>query len=149
MHLPDCLLLNNAISISSSVSCGGCKDADRSVGPFGNVTSSKDGVEPGVDTADLILPSLDLSVKFIVLDKSIFSTVSISDAPFPAASGMLFNRLIDEEECRCLVVLYPFELDGIANLECSILVGLCVPNAVCGEATLVISSSDTDMFGEL
>ena len=46
MYLPDCLLLNNAISISSSVSCGGCKDADRNVGPFGNATSSKDGVEP-------------------------------------------------------------------------------------------------------
>ena len=105
MYLPDCLLLNNAISISSSVSCGGCKDADRNVGPFGNVTSSKDGVEPAVDTGDLILPSLDLSVKFKVLDKSIFSTVSISDAPLPAASGMLFNRMIDEDECRCLVVL--------------------------------------------
>ena len=97
-HLPDCLRLNSDMSESSSGSNGGCNEADRTEGPFGIVTGNNDIDDDGVESTDFLDSAMTFSLSVDKPNEPISSTTSISDAPFPVASGILFNGLIDEEE---------------------------------------------------
>ena len=90
------------MSVSSSVSRGGCKDADLIELHFGTVTGNNDIDEDGVESTDF--KPFFMIFSFSV-DESQCSTTSISDAPLPVASGILFRGLIDEEEWRGFVEL--------------------------------------------
>ena len=103
--LPDCLRLKRHISISSSLSWGGCKDADRTEGPFGILpTANSDMAEEGTESSDVSLPLICLSIEVDGLNDAC-SMTSTSDDPLPVASGILFRGLSEEEERRCLVLL--------------------------------------------
>ena len=108
INSPDCRRLKSNISGSSSISWGGCSDAERVEGPFGTVTAKSDIDDEGVESIDFMGTFNGCSLKAEDVDASkasIFSVASISEAPLPVASGILFKGLIEEVECRCLLEL--------------------------------------------
>ena len=98
-ELPDCRRLNKFNrSFSSSVSRGGCNDADLVELHFGTVTGNSDIDDDGVESTDFKPFFRNFSFSIEEPKESQCSTTSISDAPLPVASGILFRGLIDDEE---------------------------------------------------
>ena len=148
-YSPDCLRLKSNMSVSSSISWGGCREAERAEGPLGPVTSKRDIDDEGVELKDFkgALGGCSLEATVVgILGALAVSAVSISDAPLPVASGMLFSRLIDEVEWRCFEELYPLDVDGIASRECSTLM---VFDALLSSISWSLASSLSEGIGEL
>ena len=148
-YSPDCLRLKSNMSVSSSISWGGCREAERAEGPLGPVTSKRDIDDEGVELKDFkgALGGSSLEAAVVGISGVLkFSAISISDAPLPVASGMLFSRLIDEVEWRCFEELYPLDVDGIASRECSTFM---VFDALLSSISWSLASSLSEGLGEL
>ena len=144
-YVPDCRRLKSSISVSSSISWGGWREAERAEGPFGTVTAKSDIDEDGVESTDFN-GTFDDGCSFdgfdaTVSDLSIWSATSTSDAPLPVASGMLFKRLMDDAECLCFL-----EPEGIVRRDGSIFTE-SGPLFSC--ITWSLGSSLSETFGEI
>ena len=96
--------MKREISVSSSFSFGGCREADLAASPTGIVTPKVAFEEEDSAVVVLLARVSALSDEDGVSNVLSFSVTSFSDPPFDAASGILFKGLLDDEETRRLVL---------------------------------------------